>query len=50
MSLKVGLDDFLMSADSTFDDVAKNFEDHMLQAMLRVVKAQYLNERNGKVV
>ena len=46
--LKSGLDDFLMSADSTFDDVAKNFEDHMLQAMLRVVKAQYLNDAMKK--
>ena len=46
--LKDGLDEFLLSADSTFEDVAKNFEDYMLQAMLRVVKAKYLNDQMQK--
>lgn len=46
--LKDGLDEFLLSADSTFEDVAKNFEDYMLQAILRVVKAKYLNDQMQK--
>jgi len=39
-----GLDDFLLSADTTFKDISDNFEDYMRQSILNVVKSDYLNE------
>lgn len=39
-----GLDDFLLSADTTFKDISDNFEDYMRQSILNVVKSDYLNK------
>ena len=37
-----GLDEFITSADSSFEMLAENFEDYMMQALLHMVKTQYL--------
>ena len=37
-----GLDEFITSADSSFEMLAENFEDYMMQALLHIVKTQYL--------
>lgn len=37
-----GLDEFITSADSNFEMLAENFEDYMMQALLHIVKTQYL--------
>ena len=39
-----GLDDFLLSADTTFKDISDNFEEYMRQSILNVVKSDYLNK------
>ena len=38
------LDDFLLSADTTFEDISDNFEGYMRQSILRMVKSNYLNK------
>ena len=38
------LDDFLTDVDSTIDDIADDFQDKMNQAMLGLVKDEYLNK------
>ena len=38
------LDDLLKDADTTFADVADNFEDYMRTAMLNMVKSKYLTD------
>lgn len=39
-----GLDDFIKDAEKGFNDVAKSFEDTMSNAMLNLIKKQYMNE------
>lgn len=39
-----GLDDFIISADSDFSMLAENFEKYMSNAMLNIVKTQYLTK------
>lgn len=39
-----GLDDFLLSADTTFKDISDNFEEYMRQSVLKMVKSNYLNK------
>ena len=43
-SVKSSLDDLLLSADTTMEDIAGNFEDYMQQAMLNIIKSNYLNK------
>lgn len=37
-----GLDEFITSADSSFEMLAENFGDYMMRALLHIVKTQYL--------
>ena len=41
-------DDFLLSADATFEQVGDSFEDHMRRAILNSVKSNYLNKEMEK--
>lgn len=43
-----GLDDLLLSADTTFRDISDNFEGYMRQSILNVVKSRYLNDAMQK--
>ena len=45
---KNGLDDLLLSADTTFEDIADNFEGYMRQSILSMVKSNYLNKEMEK--
>lgn len=46
-----GLDDLLLSADTTFRDISDNFEGYMRKSVLNMVKSRYLNEemQNGTI-
>lgn len=39
-----GLDELLMSADTTFKDISDNFEDYMRNSILGIVKGNYLSD------
>lgn len=43
-----GLDDLLLSADTTFRDISDNFEGYMRKSVLRMVKSNYLNDAMQK--
>lgn len=43
-----GLDDLLLSADTTFRDISDNFEGYMRKSVLNVVKSRYLNDAMQK--
>lgn len=43
-----GLDDLLLSADTTFRDISDNFEGYMRKSVLNMVKSRYLNEEMQK--
>lgn len=43
-----GLDDLLLSADTTFRDISDNFEGYMRKSVLNVVKSRYLNDEMQK--
>lgn len=43
-----GLDDLLLSADTTFRDISDNFEGYMRKSVLNVVKSTYLNDAMQK--
>lgn len=43
-----GLDDLLLSADTTFRDISDNFEGYMRKSILNMVKSRYLNEEMQK--
>ena len=45
---KNGLDDLLLSADTTYKDISKNFEGYMRNSVLKMVKSRYLNEAMQK--
>lgn len=45
---KDGLDDLLLSADTTFKDISDNFEGYMRQSVLKMVKSQYLDQEMKK--
>jgi tape measure domain-containing protein len=40
--LKNGMDDFLLSTDTTMSDISDNFETYMRKAILNLVKSKYL--------
>ena len=42
--LKDGLDDLLLSADTTMEDISGNFEDYMRKAILNIVKTNTLSK------
>lgn len=43
-----GLDDLLLSSDTTFRDISGNFEGYMRKSVLRMVKSNYLNDAMQK--
>lgn len=43
-TLKSGLDDLLMSANTTMSDISTNFESYMRTAILNLVKTNYLSD------
>lgn len=45
---KSALDEFVMDSNTKLSDVADNFEDHMRNAMLNMVKQNYLNKELEK--
>lgn len=45
---KDGLDDLLMSADTTMKDISDNFEDYMRNSILNIVKQTYLDDEMKK--
>lgn len=42
-TLKDGMDDFLLSTDTSMSNVANNFEDYMRKSILNLVKTNYLS-------
>lgn len=43
-SVQNGMDEFITSADKDMGLLAQNFEDYMVQAMLNIIKTQYLTD------
>lgn len=43
-SILSGLDEFIMSADKDFEALSGNFEEYMLNAIMNIVKTQYLTD------
>ena len=43
-SVQDGMDEFITSADKDMGLLAQNFEDYMVQAMLNIIKTQYLTD------